>query len=344
MHLHLKASRGFTIVELLIVIVVIGILAAITIVAYSSVSRRATVANLQSDLTNASNLLKLFQVDNNVYPDTIICAQPDDTANKCLKPSGGVTYTYSVNNVTNPQTFCVNATRGGIGYSIGPNTKASLGVGCPVFSLDAGETASYSGSGTSWKNIGSGGGTGTLQGGVNYSSSGGGALGFDGTSGYVSTAFPTGPNFDTDFTVSIWIKSASFGIGTGIFQKTDPGSYSTSKGFSITNISSPQTVYVWLSNGASVKALNTGLNTYGWTNLTVTRSGNVVQSYLNAANIGTLDLTAFGSINGSNGLELGRGNNGYWNGSLASTAIYDRALTSAEVLLNFNSTKARYGL
>jgi len=43
-------AQGFTIVELLIVIVVIGILAAITIVAYNGIQQRATVAAIQSEL------------------------------------------------------------------------------------------------------------------------------------------------------------------------------------------------------------------------------------------------------------------------------------------------------
>jgi prepilin-type N-terminal cleavage/methylation domain-containing protein len=43
-------KRGFTIVELLIVIVVIGILAAITIVAYNGIQTRAATAKRNSDI------------------------------------------------------------------------------------------------------------------------------------------------------------------------------------------------------------------------------------------------------------------------------------------------------
>ena len=57
-------QKAFTIVELLVVIVVIGILAAITIVTYSGISQKAVEASLQSDLSGASKQLKLSQVDN----------------------------------------------------------------------------------------------------------------------------------------------------------------------------------------------------------------------------------------------------------------------------------------
>ena len=52
-------QKGFTIVELLIVIVVIGILAAITIVAYNGIQERGRVARAESDL-NA--LVKAIQI------------------------------------------------------------------------------------------------------------------------------------------------------------------------------------------------------------------------------------------------------------------------------------------
>lgn len=49
-----KRHTGFTIVELLIVIVVIGILAAITIVSYNGIQERARQASIASDLNNNS--------------------------------------------------------------------------------------------------------------------------------------------------------------------------------------------------------------------------------------------------------------------------------------------------
>jgi len=51
------AQRGFTVVELLIVIVVIGILAAIVIVGYNGVTKHAVEVSLKSDLQNAASTL-----------------------------------------------------------------------------------------------------------------------------------------------------------------------------------------------------------------------------------------------------------------------------------------------
>jgi prepilin-type N-terminal cleavage/methylation domain-containing protein len=62
-------NRGFTIVELLIVIVVIAILAAITVVAYNGVRNQADDAALKADLRSVGNQLQLAATDNSdVYP------------------------------------------------------------------------------------------------------------------------------------------------------------------------------------------------------------------------------------------------------------------------------------
>lgn len=63
-------TQGFTIVELLIVIVVIGILASITIVAFNGVQDRARVVSVQSDLRNLHTSLQEYQAINGEYPAT----------------------------------------------------------------------------------------------------------------------------------------------------------------------------------------------------------------------------------------------------------------------------------
>lgn len=111
-------SVGFTIVELLVVIVVIGILAAITIVSYSGIAGRALIANLQSDLVSDSKQLKLYNVEHGYYPSSLdednCPLTPDEDARYCLKSSSGVELTY----VGGAQIFKLTATKNGISYRV----------------------------------------------------------------------------------------------------------------------------------------------------------------------------------------------------------------------------------
>jgi prepilin-type N-terminal cleavage/methylation domain-containing protein len=63
-------ERGFTIVELLIVIVVIGILAAITIVAYNGVQNRARTTTAQANAQEVQSKAEVYAADtgNGAYP------------------------------------------------------------------------------------------------------------------------------------------------------------------------------------------------------------------------------------------------------------------------------------
>lgn len=63
-------NSGFTIVELLIVIVVIGILAAITIVAYSGITNRANSSKALTNAANAQKVGEAISADNGTYPIT----------------------------------------------------------------------------------------------------------------------------------------------------------------------------------------------------------------------------------------------------------------------------------
>lgn len=60
--------RGFTIVELLIVIVVIAILAAISVVAYNGVQERARDSSRISKLSQIEKAIELYYSDNGRYP------------------------------------------------------------------------------------------------------------------------------------------------------------------------------------------------------------------------------------------------------------------------------------
>lgn len=104
---HLK---GFTIVELLIVIVVIGILAAITIVAYNGIQERARATTVMTDLSSAAKLLAVHEVDAGNYPATLAAANNGQG----VKASSGTTYQYTVSG----STYCLTATKGTTSYKV----------------------------------------------------------------------------------------------------------------------------------------------------------------------------------------------------------------------------------
>lgn len=80
-----KAQTGFTIVELLIVIVVIGILAAITIVAYNGIQIRAKNAQTQSAMNSLARKIEIYNAREGSYPSTggLTVSRTDDNC-----PSG----------------------------------------------------------------------------------------------------------------------------------------------------------------------------------------------------------------------------------------------------------------
>lgn len=61
-------NQGFTIVELLIVVVVIAILAAITIVSYNGITNRANASAAKSTAATIQKKIELYQADQSVYP------------------------------------------------------------------------------------------------------------------------------------------------------------------------------------------------------------------------------------------------------------------------------------
>src|SRR5579859_3063380 len=63
-----KRSQGFTIVELLIVIVVIGILALLVITTYSGIQAKARNAKRQTDIASLQTQLEAFFSQNGYYP------------------------------------------------------------------------------------------------------------------------------------------------------------------------------------------------------------------------------------------------------------------------------------
>lgn len=92
-------KQGFTIVELLIVVVVIAILAAITIVAYNGIQNRSLESSIQADLRNSFGKLKEYRALNEAYPvqtDSALDAVGFKVA-RSLYTEASVNYLYCAN-------------------------------------------------------------------------------------------------------------------------------------------------------------------------------------------------------------------------------------------------------
>ena len=131
-----KLSRGFTIVELLIVIVVIAILAAITIVAYNGIQGRAYSSAVQYDLNAIAKNLEIYKLDNGTYPPS----NPGLISMK-VKVSGG---SYAVGMYRN-LVYCYDSTNDQ--YTLSATSKSEAHY--YIASVNGGNVKTYPGTWTS---------------------------------------------------------------------------------------------------------------------------------------------------------------------------------------------------
>lgn len=114
-------TPGFTIVELLIVIVVIAILAAISIVAYNGIQQRAKDSQRKSDITAITKALELYYIDNGRYPagsgSTTINASWSTTADASWQNLATALAPYSAKLPTDPISTAGAAVTSGTGYN-----------------------------------------------------------------------------------------------------------------------------------------------------------------------------------------------------------------------------------
>lgn len=121
MHGIRKKQRGFTIVELLIVVVVIAILAAITIVAYTGIQNRAKDSSAAAQLSSAARKVELAKIDNgDRYPLSITSLG--------LPTNSGDNYIYYTD--PNQSVYCLALKKGTSLTSYASTTQGTYNGGC----------------------------------------------------------------------------------------------------------------------------------------------------------------------------------------------------------------------
>lgn len=324
-----KKLPAFTIVELLVVIVVIGILAAITIVSYTGIAQKATTASLISDLDNASKLLKLDQITNMSYPATL--AEAD--GGKGIPASTGTAYEYIVNNNAIPQGFCIAAIKDAIKYRVTETDKPIQGD-CDnyglVLSLDAGNPTSYSGSGTTWTDLSGLNNNGSLMNGITYTADDGGALVFDGIDDYVSFNNDDSLNIKNSITImsDVYI-DAGASIPGYIVAKNTSGVGDIQYGLHW----NPPNTMVFILNGTTVGTSAGTLAAGQSYNLAVTWNKINVRFYVNGLLSGSPSAfsTSLDQTNYTVNIGRRKTNNYLFKGKIKQLRIYNRALEASEI-------------
>jgi hypothetical protein len=227
-----------------------------------------------------------------------------------------------------------------------------------ILNLDAANPKSYVSGSTTWRDLSRGDNNGTLTNGPTFNSENGGNIVFDGTNDYVITTLNQTPllNITSTITLESWIKStaiANASHGDGIFSKgtssdSNSGVYETV----LINISGINYPFFRIRIGSSTP-------TYSPTNIPITLNqpyhivstynGSTLRIFVNGVESGT-GLSASGNIEtntqqlaiGVRYLSLSVATDSYFSGNIFLNRIYNRALSAAEILQNYNATKGRY--
>lgn len=217
-----------------------------------------------------------------------------------------------------------------------------------VLLVDAGNTKSYPGSGTTWTDVSSVNNNGTLTNGPTYNSGNGGSIVFDGLTQYVNLG-STYTGLDLiDKSFQCWIKKTG-ASAKGIVDKDFDNGAPNYGGWGFW-VQSNNKLWWWahpnldLLDDGSLTVSNTT-----WTNVAVTWNSTTKTAnfYIN----GTLNSTKTNAsivekVSGSANLVIGASRNTTtpFDGNISYVSAYTRVLSAAEILQNYNATKTRYGL
>jgi hypothetical protein len=220
-----------------------------------------------------------------------------------------------------------------------------------VLALDAANNKSYPGSGTTWSDLSGNGRNLTLTNGPTFSAANLGSIVFDGTNDYAAVNPVSAFNI---YCISMWFKPTTIINSTSAYKALIHFKTSTYKYISFgdtTNRVANEYITIVQEPGDKRTAVNDGgsLSAGVWYNIVFNYESSQYNIYIN----NTLKSTTVGSSTGNvplitdpdfiylNSVE---GTSGYLDSSLSMCMIYNRSLTAAEMLQNYNATKGRFGL
>jgi len=217
-----------------------------------------------------------------------------------------------------------------------------------VLCLDAGNTKSYPGSGTTWSDLSGNGNNGTLSG-PTFSATDRGCLTF--TNGSKVT-IPVSSLDLNDATLSVWIKFSSI-TGSQSFMALgdNDATIDPNTGTHNFNLGCYPDTPGWHTNtkfngswAAELNASSPARNTTSWVNLVgvYTVSGTSRSLYHNGSLIGSDAL--YNNPGACNSIRLGLGFGWQFLGNMSQASVYNRALSAAEVSQNYNALRGRYGI
>ena len=229
-----------------------------------------------------------------------------------------------------------------------------------AFYVDAGDSNSYPGSGTTWTDISTNSNNGTLTNGPVFDSGNGGSIDFDGTDDYVDLGSVDSSNAislagSTGQTWEAWFKAD----GTGdsyqrIFDKSNGGNGLNGHFLTVGANPNDGRVYCRLtpSSGDSGDGYFNDMYTVGnWTHVCVTRKNDTADTgwnfYSNGVLKGSRSTTDLAVPTTTTNAKIGTWNHSTsreFRGNIAAVRLYNKDLSLAEVLQNYNADKARFGL
>ncbi len=217
-----------------------------------------------------------------------------------------------------------------------------------VLWYDPSNSVSYPGSGSTITNLASTSLSGTMSN-ITYTNP---YFAYNGSSSQISVADNALLEPGTgDWTMEAWVYLSNSSGGKVILGKFNNGGGSDDVSYSM-RISNAN-VFAQMGDGLGnyinstsyTLPLNTWTHvTYVWKNV----ASNSLETYINGTSIGSVSHSLGSILNATNPLYIGSYNGGeysqYMNGRIGITRLYSAALTSAQVLQNYNSDKSKYGL